>query len=391
MKPAIHYAFEAKLIKRKKEDGEFEFIEVFKEFFDDEPIKAREAAFRYYQNYIDVLLESKGLKYESDKQAKESLESYYDPKTSHPVDFEGKISFYPDSWGNGIGVFMIIDDEFDEHYVGTLKTTSKKEMIHGIGNLWEGDSSPETLTLSLEREIEYYDRFKYDTGNYKTTIVFCNSDEWVEGYRDDEPSTYTILKTPFDWTGMDKPYWWGEPEKDREDTKTSVNIEERIKSIMRDGEGNQIEFRPALYYFDSTKTVLDVKKKNAKTICAFLNSKGGYLFIGVNDKGKAIGLKNDFSLSKNKNPKDYFQLQFDNILKQYFPLSIKENIYGDFYKIDKKEIFVITVFPSKSNPVFISDKESKEFYVRWTGSSIQYKDTEEITKYCLGHWNKNNS
>jgi hypothetical protein len=264
-------------------------------------------------------------------------------------------------------------------------------MIHGIGNLWEGDSSPETLTLSLEREIEYYDRFKYDTGNYKTTIVFCNSDEWVEGYRDDEPSTYTILKTPFDWTGMDKPYWWGEPEKDREDTKTSVNIEERIKSIMRDGEGNQIEFRPALYYFDSTKTVLDVKKKNAKTICAFLNSKGGYLFIGVNDKGKAIGLKNDFSLSKNKNPKDYFQLQFDNILKQYFPLSIKENIYGDFYKIDKKEIFVITVFPSKSNPVFISDKESKEFYVRWTGSSIQYKDTEEITKYCLGHWNKNNS
>jgi len=33
MKPAIHYGFIAKLIKRRKDDGEFEFIETNKEFF----------------------------------------------------------------------------------------------------------------------------------------------------------------------------------------------------------------------------------------------------------------------------------------------------------------------------------------------------------------------
>lgn len=302
MKPAIHYACEAKLITRKKEDGAFEFIEVFKEFFNDEPIKAREAAFRYYQNYIDVLLESKGLKYESDKQAKEALESYYNLKTSHPVDVEGEIRSYPDSWGNGIGVFIIIDNEFDEHIVGTLKTNNKKYMIHGFGNLWEGDCSPEALTLSLEREVEYYNHFHYNTGGYLTEIVFCNSDEWIEGYRDEEPHTYTILKTPFDWTGMDKPYWWGEPEEEEPPLSKYKSFEE----IIADGETNQVEFKPALLYNFKTKSAgIGIKGIIAKSICAFLNSNGGFLFIGVNDKGEIQGLSHDFSLAGEKNPKDF--------------------------------------------------------------------------------------
>ena len=49
MKPVIHYAFKAKLIRKKKEDGDFDFLEVDEEFFNDNPILAREAAFKYYQ------------------------------------------------------------------------------------------------------------------------------------------------------------------------------------------------------------------------------------------------------------------------------------------------------------------------------------------------------
>ena len=45
MEPDIYYSFQARLIRRKKDNGEFEFIDVSQKFIDPEPIKAREAAF----------------------------------------------------------------------------------------------------------------------------------------------------------------------------------------------------------------------------------------------------------------------------------------------------------------------------------------------------------
>ena len=82
MKPAIHYAFEAKLIRRKKDNGEFDFIEVFKEFIDDDPIRRVKQPLSIIRIILMSCWKSKGLKYDSDKQAREALESFYDPKTS---------------------------------------------------------------------------------------------------------------------------------------------------------------------------------------------------------------------------------------------------------------------------------------------------------------------
>ena len=102
MKPAFHYEFIAKIIKRKNEDEEFEFIETRKEFFDNEPIQARMAAFKFYQNYIEVLLEAKGLKYESDRQARVALKSFYNPNTERRTEMNGDEFSIDDSLGNGV-------------------------------------------------------------------------------------------------------------------------------------------------------------------------------------------------------------------------------------------------------------------------------------------------
>ncbi|MBA7514982.1 hypothetical protein ES705_07960 [subsurface metagenome] len=384
MKPAIHYEFIAKLINRKNQDGEFEFIETRKEFHDDEPIRAREAAFRYYQNYIDVLLDAKGLKYESDKQAREVLESFHDPKTSTKYEIMGNIHEYPDSWGNGIGVYMVIDE-----LIENTPNPDIMDMIHGIGQLWEGDCSPESLILSLEREIEYYHHFNYNTGDYEINIAFCNSDEWLEGYRDDEPQKYTILKTPFDWTGMNKPYWWGEPEDeeyDPEQQQKSTSPSRTWQELIAEGETNQVEFKAALLYnFLSKKAGISIKGIIAKSICGFLNARGGFLFIGMNDNGTPQGLSHDFSLSEDKAPRDFFRLEFDDTIKQFLPQSIT-NIKGQFITVDNIEIFVVIVFPSKTKPVFMNGQHGKEFWVRWTASTRQFVDIEEIANYCLENW-----
>jgi hypothetical protein len=387
MKAAIHYAVRAKLIRKKKENGEFDFLEVQEDFYNEKPILAREAAFKYYQNYIDVLLEAKGLRYDSDKQAREALESFHDPKTSTRIDVNGKHFDLPDSLGNGIGVILMIDEPLDE-----IGYTDNTELIHGIGNLLGGSDKPESVLLGLEREIYYYGSHNYHTNDSESTVVFCDSDEWLEGHREDEPGTHLILKTPFDWTGMDKPYWWGEPtEEDKEDLgkKQTTAKSRSYEEIIAIGENNTTEFKPALLYnFKTQNAGIGVKGIIAKSICGFLNARGGFLFIGVSDNGKPQGLSYDFSLAGDKIPKDFFRLEFDDLIKQFLPMSVKENIYGDFVLVNGVEVFVAFIFPSKTKPVFMKGQHGKEFWVRWTASTRQYLDAEEIANYCLEHWNK---
>lgn len=199
MRPSIHYCVTAKLFRNRNTDNS-RLIEFNQCFFHDNPIIAREKAFRYYQNFIDVLVDATGLAYRSDSQARDLLTYFIDPDvTLSSLQRGHKIN----SLGYGIGVFLVID-----HPIHTYYKKGAKYLIHGIGNLIEGSDSPESLILGLETEYEYYQYFKYNSNHLKSRIVFCDSNEWEEGYRDEEPSIYTILKTPFDWTGMDKPYWW---------------------------------------------------------------------------------------------------------------------------------------------------------------------------------------
>lgn len=381
MSPILHYVVKVKLIRQ--EGDILKFDDFAKEFVHEEPIIARKLAFDYYESLIDVLLESKGLKNLSYRQSEKALKSFFtDP---HPTSFKiGEEEIVFDlSYGFGIGVFLSVDEQIKE-----VETEDKELLIHSIGNLWENIGGTEDLMWNLEKEYEVYKNHNLDNGGIEISVKFLDRNEWFEGYREDEPQTYTILKTPFDWTGFDQPpSELNEPEVSYKEPVT-YSFEELISK----GETNQVEFKPALVYnFLTGKGGISVKAKIAQGICAFLNSEGGYLFIGVNDDGSSIGLSHDYSLAGGKKAKDYFRLEFDDTIKRFFPVWIKENIVGDFYTVDKQEIFVIAVHPSRSRPVFMNGQNEKEFYVRWTASSRQYKDIEDIVTYCLLHWNSNNN
>ena len=71
---------------------------------------------------------------------------------------------------------------------------------------------------------------------------------------------------------------------------TVVAGEETFESRISKGEGMQVEFKATLRVNLHTNQN-DVKMEHAvlKTLAAFLNSKGGTLFIGVNDSGEVVG------------------------------------------------------------------------------------------------------
>jgi hypothetical protein len=393
----FHYVVKAKLIRHIKGSGEIEFLQFEEKFENENPILARNLAFKHYQNYIDVLLQGKQKKYFSDKQARDDLKSFVGPTRNETLVFgETEIDF-SNTFNNGIGVYLIINNPLpatdyiepytilgDKYTYSNLPADEQNDevFIHGIGNIGCDTNS---LIFELEKEYEYYTFYNYETDNQVIEVVYCNSNEWEEGYRDDEPATYIILETPFDWTGLDKPYWWGEQETI--DVEDPQQIPKTIEQIIQEGESNQVEFKPALLFnFSTGRGGIGVKGIIAKAICAFLNSNGGFLIIGVTDKGEPQGLSFDFSLSEDKNEKDFFMLEFDQMLEHFLSFSIKSNVSGQFYQLNEKDIFVVTVTPSIRRPIFMKGQNGKEFYLRGEASSRQLTDIEELANYCIEKW-----
>lgn len=415
MKAAFHYVVRAKLIRLKK-GNEIDFLEFEDKFENENPILAREDAFRHYQNYIDVLLQGKGKTYISDRQAREELNSFIDTGTGTTTRIkvgETEIDF-SDSFGNGIGIFMIIDDPKED--VVFDDKIGQEVFIHGIGNFSLFGYNSDSIIFDLEREFAYYKHYNYDTKNKEIQVVYCHREEceegylgngeWLEGYN--EPNTHEILETPFDWTGYNKLFWWGEPANNIEGKKTqipetgedldkygeTINVEskpalspEKLEDLIKGGETNQVEFKPTLLYnFSTGKAGIGIKAIIAKTICAFLNSNGGFLFIGLTDEGKTQGLDFDFKLADGKKPTDFFRLEFDQMLVHFLSFSVKTNVEADFYERDGKDVFVVTVRPNKRRPIFLKGQSGLEFYVRGEASSRRLTDIEELVNYCLDRW-----
>ena len=193
-----------------------------------------------------------------------------------------EIEFSEESFGNGVGVYFVVDQ---------LPTLSDFEigdevLIHGIGNIG-GRAMYDNIFFNLLYEFEYFKHYNYETKNAETKITYCVRDAWQDGCEEDAIITIQILKTLFDWKSYDKPYWWGKPENEE-----SESIPKTIENLIQEGENNKVEFKSTLHIGPT-----NFNEKIAKTICAFSNSNGGVLFIGIRDDKAIEGLDFDFSLA----------------------------------------------------------------------------------------------
>lgn len=377
MEDAFYYIVKVNLI-RFMQGEEVNYISDEKEFKDANPIIAREKAFDFYNSYIDTLLEPELSHKEiqaliaprivdADKGDKMIL----NPNKPEEV-------YIPPSIFNGIGVFMKVKNPINRDEVDS------EHFLHGVGFL----SDYIEFIDSLSFEMEYYKHFAYDLEGKEISVSFYDSDE-------DEMFNEIILDTPYDWEDLES-----SQEIDEEIEKNEVNNlsnNQIAELLIKTGEGRMIEFKPSLQAYNNEGDVRFGKFNRfaiLKTIAAFLNSNGGFLFVGVGDDGNTIGLNNDFQLGADtsKDSKDYFKIQVDYLIKNNFK-SVASNISGNFINRDGEYIYMLKIRPS-SKPIFIvndtdndESKHRKEFYVRLTGaSSIHYYDIEDVVGYCMNHW-----
>lgn len=394
---AFHYVVRVDLISVVKGQSP-QLITNEKEFKNENPIVARERAFDYLQNFVDVLLQSLDKEYTSDRQARKDLR----PFTQY--EFTESESGSVGKFFGGIGVFMIQNENPELSDWRFPLQDGFNNIIYSIGRLGEIGFAMEDehdnylFVETLDAEYTLYEHYNYDTKNYVTVIEYYGRP--LGTMEDNQLLEYDVLETPFDWTEYGKMIeekWMmqdQEPEKETDVQASDENepAEEFVRDLIKNGENETVEFKPSLchdFKQQSNGPSKRVKAICAKAICAFLNSRGGILVIGVNDKRQIVGLQNDYQMfpagDRGRSKSDSFRLEFDNLLNQFFERTVRSRIVTCIVNINCTDIFVVQVRSSKK-PVFLMGERGKEFYIRGAASSQPLIDIEQIVNYCMDKW-----
>lgn len=145
--------------------------------------------------------------------------------------------------------------------------------------------------------------------------------------------------------------------------------------LIGQGEGTKIEFKSTLRRNLHTGQN-DARMENAclKTIAAFVNSKGGYLIVGVDDKGNALGIGADEFVSEDK-----MQLHLINLLKTSIGPVCLHYVEPRFEDYKGARVLVVECQPGRS-PAYLRDGNKEHFYVR-TGCCTTELDMSETQRF----------
>lgn len=163
-----------------------------------------------------------------------------------------------------------------------------------------------------------------------------------------------------------------------------------LSKVIVDGETKKVEFKSSLRYCLKTlKPGKHIEHSAMKNICAFLNSEGGKLIIGVSDDKKILGLEAlDYSTFKETDKKDAWLKHFDNLLSKHFGNGISNLILISFETIENKTVASIDVLPNKVGPTFLKNMEkgnNEDFYIRRNASAV-ILTMNEFFQYSKERW-----
>ncbi len=130
----MFYQVEGTLLRSiGNEANPIEISEIFKA---ENPKAARDHAFKYFQNYIDVFLESVNVEFESVEQAQAELVDFYNShkevyfRNNHDLKIENDIF-------NGLGIYFILGDSKTFTTLEGKLVYEERKLIHFFGTDYE--------------------------------------------------------------------------------------------------------------------------------------------------------------------------------------------------------------------------------------------------------------
>ena len=166
--------------------------------------------------------------------------------------------------------------------------------------------------------------------------------------------------------------------------ESDTRFNDYIKLLLGSDESQNLEFKFSLRYDLNTRQInQSLGHAILKTLCAFLNSSGGTILVGVSDNKMVTGIENDYCLIKHQN-RDGFEnhllgLISTNIGNFYLPyIDVK------FHNLLWKDLSQFNVSIS-SEPAFFDNNGKQEFYVR-TGNTSRPFSISEASEYISERW-----
>ena len=158
----------------------------------------------------------------------------------------------------------------------------------------------------------------------------------------------------------------------------SLAEEGDINELLKQGEHEKMEFKASLRWDAKRGQVnKELEKAVMKTVSAFLNSDGGCLLVGINDKNKPLGLEEDF-VSLSKPDADGFENHFNNIFNSMLGPEFRRLVKLDFENVDGKLICLVSVRPSQK-PAYLKTENEENFYIRTGNVTTPLKMSETAT------------
>lgn len=154
--------------------------------------------------------------------------------------------------------------------------------------------------------------------------------------------------------------------------------------LLAQGEHEKLEFKSSLRWdAQGNRVNKNLEKSIMKTVAAFLNSEGGYLVIGADDKGTPVGLVADYA-TLNKPNADGFENHFTNLFNTAIGAEFRRFVKLTFQNLNNKEVCVVRVMPS-TKPAYVRLDDNEDFYIR-TGNSTTSLKLSETATYIRSWW-----
>ncbi len=135
--------------------------------------------------------------------------------------------------------------------------------------------------------------------------------------------------------------------------------EAELRELIAAGESDFVEFKSTMRWnLKADKPGKEIEKAWLKSVVAYLNTNGGFLFLGIADDGQILGMDND----KFQND-DKLLLHFDNLIKQHIGLEFAAFIKGEIRVLGDQKIFLIAC-DRCADPVFLKIADSEDFFIR---------------------------
>ena len=163
---------------------------------------------------------------------------------------------------------------------------------------------------------------------------------------------------------------------------------EPIAEAARRGESERLEFK------SSARVNLRTGKRDdametitAKTVAAFLNSRGGTLLLGVDDEGRLIGLGPDYTTLRHEDA-DRYELFLRDLWRARLGANAAALPSLDFAPADEAGDVCRVTIPPSPVPVYLSGPKGKggrELWVR-AGNSTQRLEVDDAVTYVAQRW-----